>query len=319
MNEFNLINKYLKPLSLKNQGSFNLNDDIFYDQKTSNCISVDTYIHGKHFISLNPNKFLKKILRSSISDLYCKGINPTTYLLSLSLNRSFAKKKWLKIFYNVLKSEQKKFNINLVGGDTTYSSKLSITFVVIGFSKRKPILRNGSMINDDIYVTGTIGDPYLGLCVLRKNNNFGLLNKYFSKKYYEPDLPVNFSKHLNKVASSSIDVSDGIAQDLQHICNQSKLGANINLNLLPLSKNCQKLVKSKKIMLKNIFSKGDDYQILFTAHSKYRSKIINLSKLTKIKVSKIGQVNKDKNIIFKYNGTSLKLGPKNIGYTHNFK
>jgi thiamine-monophosphate kinase len=319
MNEFIIIKKYFKPLSFKNSGAFKLNDDIFFDKKTSACVSVDTYIHGIHFFSNEPTKFLKKILRASISDLYCKGVNPTNYLLSISLNKNLAKSKWLKDFYNILKSEQKKFKINLVGGDTTRSSKLSITFVVIGYSKKKPVLRYGSKINDDIYVTGTISDSYLGLCVLKKNKNFGLLNKYFIKKYYEPDLPVNFSKYLNYFASSSIDISDGIVQDLQHICNQSKLGAFINLNLLPLSKNCKELVKKNKIALKNIFSKGDDYQILFTANSKYRSKILRLSRKSKVKVSRIGQIKKDKNIIFEYNGINIKLNPKNIGYIHKFK
>ena len=158
MNEFTIINKYFKPLSFKNSGALKLTDDIFFDNKTSVCVSVDTYIHGKHFFSNEPTKFLKKILRASISDLYCKGVNPTNYLLSISLNKNLAKSKWLKDFYNILKSEQKKFKINLVGGDTTSSSKLSITFVVIGYLKKKPVLRYGSKINDDIYVITQEGD-----------------------------------------------------------------------------------------------------------------------------------------------------------------
>ena len=75
MNEFKLINKYLKPLSLKNPGALNLSDDIYFDAKKGTAISVDTYVENVHFIdSSDPNNFLKRILRASLSDLYCKGI-----------------------------------------------------------------------------------------------------------------------------------------------------------------------------------------------------------------------------------------------------
>ena len=87
MNEFSLINKYLKSLSLNNPSALKLSDDIFYDSKKGIAISVDTYVEGVHFIdSSDPNKFLKKVLRASLSDLYCKGIKPKCYFLSFALS-----------------------------------------------------------------------------------------------------------------------------------------------------------------------------------------------------------------------------------------
>ena len=319
MNEFEIINKYLKPLSLNNPGAMRLSDDIYFDSSKGIAISVDTYIEGTHFIDpSNPYKFLKRILRGALSDLYCKGIKPKSYFLSFALNKKLATPSWLKKIKNILNSEQRKFNISLAGGDTTYSSKLVITVIVLGNTVNKPVYRHNCAFNDDIYVTGSIGDSYLGLNILKKKINFGKFNNFFKKKYYEPDLQTKVSPYLRMVASASIDISDGLAQDLQHICSNSKCGAYVDLNLLPLSSFSKILIKKKKIKLINIFSKGDDYQILFTSKPKNRSKIIALSKKLNTKISKIGLIKKGRNIMFKYNMSKFKLNTKKMGYIHNF-
>ena len=318
MNEFTLINKYLKPLSIKNPGALKLSDDIYFDAKKGTAISVDTYVEGIHFIdSSNPDKFLKKILRSSLSDLYCKGIKPHSYFLSLALNNKLTKPFWLRKIIKILKSEQKKFNISLAGGDTTSSSKLVVTIVVLGNSKNKPVFRHTCVLNDDVYVTGNIGDSFLGLNVLKKKNSFGKFNSFFMKKYHEPEIQIKISPYLNKIATASIDISDGFAQDLQHLCTASECGAYVDLNLLPLSSICKILINKKKIHLKKIFSKGDDYQIIFTSNPRNRSKIIALSKKLNVKISKIGIIKKEKNILFRYKAKKFKLSAKKMGYIHN--
>ena len=318
MNEFILINKYLKSLSQNNHGAFNLEDDIFFDEKRGFAISVDTYSEGVHFVGFDPNNFLKKIIRASLSDLYCKGIKPKTYFLSLSINKKLSKKSWFAKIKKILNSEQKKFNISLGGGDTINSTKFIVTIIVLGYSKIKPVLRNGCALNDDIYVTGNIGDSFLGLKIIKKKANFGKSNNFLKKKYFEPDLPIKISPHLSKIASASIDISDGLGQDLKHICDASNFGAIIDLNKLPLSPTCKKLISTNKIKLKDIFSNGDDYQILFTSNTRNRSKINTLSKNLNVKISKIGAVNNDKNIVFQYNGNNFKLRSGKMGYTHLF-
>ena len=319
MNEFTLINKYLKSLSLNNSGALKLSDDIYFDSKKGIAISVDTYVEGVHFINpSDPNKFLKRVLRASLSDLYCKGIKPKSYFLSFALNKKLVTISWLKKIKYILNTEQRKFNISLAGGDTTYSSKFVITLIVLGHAKNKPVFRCNCTLNDDIYVTGNIADSYLGLRVLKKKISFGRFNNFLKKRYYEPDLPTRVSPYLSKIASSSIDISDGLAQDLQHLCSNSRCGAFVDLNLLPLSSVCRNLIKRKKIKLTNIFSKGDDYQILFTSKPKNRSKIIALSKKLNARISKIGLIKKGKNIVFKYNTSEFKLNSNKMGYIHNF-
>ena len=96
MNEFEIINKFFKPLSLSNPGALKLKDDIYFDSKKGIAISLDTYVEGVHFIDASdPNKFLKKILRASLADLYCKGIRPKSYFLSFALRNTLPKKQRL--------------------------------------------------------------------------------------------------------------------------------------------------------------------------------------------------------------------------------
>jgi thiamine-monophosphate kinase len=319
MNEFFLIKKYFKSLAKKNPSALALSDDIYYNYQKKIAISVDTYVEGVHFVdSFNPDKFLKKILRSSLSDLYCKGIKPQSYFLSLALNKKHANHLWLKKFKSILNSEQNKFKIKLGGGDTTFSSKLVITITVIGFSNYKPVLRKGSSFNDDIYITGHIADSYLGLLVIKKKINFGKYNNFFRKKYYEPNIPVKICSHLRKIASASIDISDGLAQDLKHLCKESNCGALIDLSKLPLSNPCKSILLKSNKNIQDIFSRGDDYQILFTSSQNNRKKIINLSKALNLKISRIGKTTQNMNILFKYKTNKFNLKATKMGYTHIF-
>ena len=169
MNEFNIIDKYFSKLTKNNKGAFNLKDDVFFDFKKKISVTIDTYNEGIHFIDFKkPELVIKKCLRSSISDLVCKGSEPKFFFISASGKKKHFSKSNLGKIYKSLKSEQKKFSIKLSGGDTTYSKILSFTFVFIGYSKKNPVLRNSAKLNDDIYITNTVGDSYAGLNFLKK-------------------------------------------------------------------------------------------------------------------------------------------------------
>ena len=156
MHEFHLINKYFYQLAKKNKSSLNLNDDVFFNKSKRLVISTDTYVEGIHFIDFKkPDLVIKKIIRSSISDIICKGVKPKYYFISGSGNKkSFSKINLSKISRS-LKEEQKKYSIFLCGGDTVFSNKLSFTITSIGFSN-KIIFRNKAKLNDDIYITGNL-------------------------------------------------------------------------------------------------------------------------------------------------------------------
>ena len=228
MHEFDLINNYFFKIAKENKSALNLNDDVFFDKKRGVVISVDTYNIGTHFYDFkSPDLVIKKILRSSISDLICKGVKPKFYFISGSGNKkTFTKNNLYKISKS-LKSEQNKFNIDLCGGDTTFSNKLSFTISSLGYSK-KIIYRNKAKLNDDIYVTGNLGDSYLGLKVLSNKVKFKNNDKlFFLDKYYKPELPLNLTKYLLKFANSSIDVSDGLIDDLSKMINRQTLSFHL--------------------------------------------------------------------------------------------
>ena len=320
MNEFSVIKKYFSNLSKNNRGSFDLSDDIFFDYKKKMGISIDSYVEGTHFLNFkNPNLVIKKALRGAISDLICKGITPKYYFMSCSGNKKHLTQANLAKIQLALKEEQKKYNVFLAGGDTSHSNRLSITLSVVGYSKKNPVLRSGAKVNDDIYITNTIGDAFLGLKLLKGKIKLSKKNSdYFVRRFYLPILPIKFSKKIHLFANSAIDISDGFFQDLQHILSRSNLSSIIFKNKIPISSYLNSyLIRTKKNKL-NFISNGDDYQILFTASKKMRHLIKKISKSTSTKVSIVG-ILKNKSISKNRKSTEVKFKfSKKLGYTHNF-
>ena len=320
MNELALIQKYFKKLTYNNPSALNLNDDVFFDKKRNIVVSTDTYVEGVHFLNFkNPDLVIKKIVRSSISDLYCKGVKPKFIFIGASGNNLSFSKKNIDLVYKSLKQEQKKYKFKLSGGDTTKSNKTIFTITSLGYSK-KIVQRNKCKNNDDVYVTGNLGDSYLGLLLLRKrlflrNNE---QRKYFIQKYYKPDLPIKIGTKLLKFANSSIDISDGLLGDLAKLINTRKLYFRLDLEKIPISSKLKTyLVKSKKKKI-NFISKGDDYQILFTSSKFNREYIKSICKRMNQKVTLIGNLtNEIKSNQIIYNKRLLKHR-YNEGYSHNF-
>ena len=319
MHEFQLINKFFSKLTVNNNSSLNLNDDVFFDRNKNLVVSVDTYIEGIHFFDFKkPELVIKKIIRSSISDIICKGVKPKYYFISGSGNKKTFSSSNLRKISKSLKQEQNKYNIFLCGGDTVYSNKLSFTITSIGFSQ-KILFRNNAKLNDDIYVTGTLGDSFAGLKILKKKiNTINSLNRYFVNKYYLPNLHLKLSNKLLSFANTSIDISDGLISDLEKLINKQKLSYRLDLSSIPISKNLNKLIIQKKLDKISFISQGDDYQILFTANSS-KSRIINkTAKSLGIKISKIGKICSSikKSQIIDQKGNKIAI--KNKGYYHQF-
>ena len=319
MHEFDLINNFFSSLSKNNISALGLNDDVFFDKKKNIVISVDTYNINTHFKDFKfPDLVIKKILRSSISDLICKGVKPKFYFIAGSGGKKdFTKKNLLKISRS-LKNEQKKYNIVLCGGDTTLSSKLSFTITTLGYSN-DIVYRNKARLNDDIYVTGNLGDSFIGLQILKgkiKVNN--KMSKFFIKKYYQPDLQLKFTKSLLKLANTSIDISDGLIDDLKKMINKQNYSFHINEKKIPVSNFLRQLIKKKNYNKVDIASKGDDYQILFTANHVKSGIIKKISKTKGIKITKIGKIVHGKNRSKIINHKNKQIVAKNKGYIHQF-
>ena len=319
MHEFDIIKKYFSNLVKSNKASLDLNDDVFFDKKKSLAISIDTYNEGVHFFDFKyPELVIKKILRSSISDLICKGVLPKYYFISGSGNKKTFTHKNLSKISNSLKQEQNKYGIFLCGGDTTFSNKLSFSITSVGYSK-KIIYRNKAKFNDDIYVTGNLGDSFIGLKILQKKIKMNRkLQNYFVKNYFKPEIQIKLTKELIKFANSSIDLSDGLIDDLAKMINKQKLSYQLWEEKIPLSKHLLNYLKKNNLKKSNFISNGDDYQILFTAGSDKSRIIQSTSKKLGIKITKIGKIilNNKKSSIITKKGKYLLI--KNSGYRHQF-
>ena len=319
MHEFELIKNYFQKLSKKSPSALNLNDDVFFDKKSRLVVSVDTYTEGNHFIDFKkPELVIKKIIRSSISDLICKGVKPKYYFISGSGNKKSFSKSNLSKISNSLNEEQNKYQIFLSGGDTVFSSKLSFTVTSIGFAN-DIIYRNKAKINDDIYVSGNLGDSYLGLLVLQNKIKIdNKVKKYFTNQYFMPNIQSKLTDQINKFANTSIDISDGLLADLDKMINNQKLSYKIFLEDIPISNNLKKIIDLKKLSKINYISNGDDYQVLFTA-SKNKMRIIKkIATNYRVKLTKIGSIQsyvKKSSIV---DDKNVKISLKNKGYFHKF-
>ena len=319
MHEFELIKTYFSKLSEPNKYSLNLNDDVFFDKKKGLVISIDTYNEKSHFLDFKrPDLVIKKIIRSSISDLICKGVVPKFYFISGSGNKKTFSKNNLSKISNSLKQEQKKYGIFLCGGDTTFSNKLSFSITSVGYSK-KIIYRNKAKIDDDIYVTGNLGDSFVGLKILQnKIKSKNIRKNYFIKKYFLPEIQINLTKKLFKFANTSIDISDGLFDDLGKMINMQNLSYKVYVEKVPISKILLSFLKKNKFNKSKFISNGDDYQVLFTASVDRSRIILDTSKKLGIKISKIGKIISNNQQSFIIDQKGKQLQPKNTGYKHRF-
>ena len=319
MDEFELIKNYFQKISKNNPSAKKLNDDVFFDKKNKLVVSVDTYNEGTHFPNFKyPDLLIKKIIRSSISDLITKGVKPEYYFISASGSKNQFTKKNLKMISKSLNHEQKKYNIKLSGGDTTNSNKVTFSITTIGFSNNI-IERNKAKLNDDIYVTGSLGDSFLGLKIIKNKIKINSkLKKYFINQFYCPKLPYNIYKQIHKFANTSIDISDGLLADMKKLINKQKLSFEINLNKIPVSKNLEFYSKKYNKNKHNYLFNGDDYQILFTASISKRSLIKSIANKMNQKITIIGKINKP----YKKNSIKLDNKTQNLtkfkGYSHKF-
>ena len=319
MDEFELIKNYFQKSSNNNSSAKNLNDDVFFNKNRRLVVSIDTYNEGVHFPDFKyPNLVIKKVIRSSISDLIAKGVKPEYYFISGCGSKSKFSKKNLKMISKSLNQEQKKYDLKLSGGDTTNFNKVSFSITCIGFSK-KIVERNKARLNDDIYVTGNLGDSFIGLKSIKNKIKINSkLKKYFVNQFYCPNLPYKIYKEIHKFANTSMDISDGLITDMNKLINKQKLSFEIHVNKIPISKNLEfYLKKYKKLKTQYLFN-GDDYQILFTASKKKRLLIKSVGKKMNQKFTIIGKINNG----YKKNTIKLDNKPLNLskfkGYSHKF-
>jgi thiamine-monophosphate kinase len=304
MDEFTFITKYLTPLAAPHNISFSFKDDCALLPKNEYVVTSDIIVEGTHFFSDDaPEAIAHKLLHVNISDLVSKASTPQFYNLNLTLTPKITE-EWLARFCTKLHEIQKQYGFSLIGGDTTKGSALVLSASFFGTTERKTIpTTNQAEIGDDIFVSGTIGDSYLGLLSLKKE--IGYLPE-FEQKYLYPTARINLLEIIKKHAKAATDISDGLVRDLNKILNSSKVGAKL---ILP-SNLFHKEALSQP--LESLISAGDDYQIIITSNPQNRLEIEQNSDF-----KFIGKITEDAELSISTD-KGIKLNIKNPGYTHIF-
>ncbi len=245
-------------------------------------LSIDTALVGVHFFNdMDPSDIAYRSVSISLSDILACGAEPSWFILSLTLEQT--SKEWLRKFRSGLEDISSEFCIPLIGGDIT-KGPLSITVQAGGYSSSSEIIKRSTANNEDlIFVTGSIGKSFQSLSNYEKGEGE-------TSSYIRPSLRKGVALKLNGLASSAIDISDGLFQDLNQICKLSKKGAEVYLENVPHP--------FKGEFDLSLLNKGDDYEICFTAPSECKAELKKISEEENVRISEIGKITDFKEVRF---------------------
>jgi len=251
------------------------------------AVSTDTLLSGVHFFpDVDPKSLGHKALAVNLSDLAAMGAQPAW--VSLAITLPSVDESWLSSFSNGFSRLAKKYNVQLVGGDTT-RGPLSITVQVMGFvSPNQSLRRDAACSGDSVYVTGTLGDAALALQMLQRED-IGNVPNGLLQQLLTPTPRVEFGIALPKYTNCAIDVSDGLLADLGHIATASCVGVELQLDKLPLSAQYLAGVedgKSRSLALTG----GDDYELCLAVKPEQCSNVESLAQEQGLQLTRIGRV-----------------------------
>jgi len=314
MDEFEFIRDCLAPLA--GPEGLRLEDDAACFTPTSGhdlVITKDAMVEGVHFPQGEyGGNVAEKLLRVNLSDLAAKGARPLGYFLSLAIPAPMTEPH-LSGFVRGLSEVQQAFDFTLWGGDTVSTSGLLV--VSATFIGQVPhgemVRRSGAQVGDDVWVTGAIGDAYLGLQnVLGRKlsptpTSAQLLT--WEEAYLRPEPRLIFRKALRKYANAALDISDGFLADAEHLAQASHVDLEVALSKIPLS-----YARSYERLL----SGGDDYEVLFTADPKYRIDLAQTGDKLQLALTHIGRITKGNGNIIVQGSDNLTVNFTQRGYKH---
>lgn len=225
-------------------------------------ISTDTLVEGDHFNLewFTPYQIGLKTFESNLSDIAAMGARPEFLLLNLVL-RDDVEFEFVKEIYKAIKDGCDRYKITLLGGDTTHGPAIMLSATITG-TTAKPIFRSGARVGDIICVTGDVGGSSAGFKSFRSGKK---PKGYVLKRYLEPKSRYDISDRIAAYANSMIDISDGVASEVRHICEGSKTGATVYADKIPIHPKTSAAARGLGISaLECALSGGEDYELLFT-------------------------------------------------------
>lgn len=256
-------------------------------------ISSDTLVVNDHF-NLDwstPEQVGMKAVEVNVSDIVACGGTPKSILVSLVLTRDLDAKVILGI-YRGMKNVCDKYEIDLIGGDTTHGGEMVINVTILGeVDKGKEKLRSYAQIGDLICVSGKLGGSTAGLEYLRKHKNAEKLKKefpYLYQKHLEPKSRFDFYRKILPYVHAMIDVSDGLASEVRHICSQSNVGAEVDFSKIPLHSETKLCAEYLGQSAEDwALSGGEDFELVFTISAE---DLESLGENVKSEITVVGEV-----------------------------
>jgi len=297
-------------------------------KRSFSLVTTDILIEDIHFTLeyTDPLRLGKKALSINLSDIAAMGGIPQYFLLSmgLPLNLPF---RWLEEFFSGIQQVAERYNLSLIGGDTSLAGKLSINITLIGRGKAGEVIyRKGAQPGDQIMVTGTLGNAALGLRILKTHKGDSNISHAWDRDQAEL-----IEKHLspipriaegrliarNHLASAMIDISDGLMSDLGHILEESHAGAKIWISQLPLSEAYRR--KAPHYTSSDIdlaISGGEDYELLLTTPRKKGEKLLTFFHKSGLKITTIGEIVDPRYGLRLFLDDGREYKPREKGYDH---
>ena len=324
MDEFDFIATHLAPLA--GPGGLGLKDDaaLFKPSPGKDLIfTKDTMVEGVHFpVGHYGGDTAEKLLRVNLSDLAAKGAHPIGYMLSITWPKGIDG-AYFTGFAAGLRDVQDAYDFKLLGGDTTsIDGPMVVTATLIGdVPEGEMVKRSGAKPGDDIWVTGTIGDAYLGLqTVLGK----ALVPQptadalwHFEEAYYRPEPRLLFRKALRQFGNACADISDGLVADAGHIASASDVRFIIDADKVPLSSSAGAWLSKQKdedAAFATLITAGDDYELVFTAPIDRAQAIRKAASAIGLRVGKVGGVEHGQGIAVISDGKPMTF--TKAGHTH---
>lgn len=311
LSEFEIIERYF----LKEAGTgvvVGIGDDAaVVDESGLLVVAVDTLVGGVHFPPDSPPRSIgHRALAVNLSDLAAMGAMPSYATLALTLPAADA--AWLEEFAAGFFELAARFDVDLIGGDTT-RGPLSVTVQVLGRAVDEHVLtRAGGHVGDDVYVTGTLGDGAAAIALHARSTESREAAELFRRFSY-PEPRIREGLALRTLASAAIDVSDGLVADLGHLCRQSGCGARIEVERLPLSAELEAAVSGERAV-DFALTGGDDYELCFTAPAARAEAVAAVSEDRGVPITRIGALVAGEGVVCYRNGEPM---PKALaGYTH---
>lgn len=317
--EFSLIARYFDRVrSSRRDVETGIGDDcalLTVAEKQLLAISTDTLVSGIHFLpDIDPRDLGYKALAVNLSDLAAMGADPSWLTLAITLPE--VDESWLEAFSDSLFEQLDYYDMQLIGGDTT-RGPLAMTLGIHGLVPAgRALKRSGARPGDWIYVTGTPGDSAAGLAILQDRLvvEDATQSAYLKKRHLRPTPRILHGQALRDLASSAIDLSDGLISDLGHILKASECGARIDLDALPYSEAVKANVSAEQA-LQWALSGGEDYELCFTVPELNRGALDVAIGNLGIPFTCIGQVGPEsEGLQFLQNGKPVTLNLK--GYDH---